>query len=72
VSRSVELGIELLIDDSPENLIRAIDLGILVATITHPWNREVCEEEDVVCAADWRELAAKLDPLLRRRASVRP
>ncbi len=72
VSRSVELGIELLIDDSPENLIRAIDLGMLVATITHPWNREVCEEEDVVCAADWRELAAKLDPLLRRRAGVRP
>jgi uncharacterized HAD superfamily protein len=72
VGRCVELGIELLIDDSPDNLLRAIDEGILVATIAHPWNREVCEEEDVVCAADWRELAARLDPLLRRRASIRP
>ena len=65
-------SIDLLIDDSPENIPRAIDHGILVATIAHPWNREVCEEEDVICAADWRGLAAKLDPLLRRRARVRP
>ena len=72
VGRCLDLGIELLIDDSPENILRAIDHGLLVATIAHPWNREVCEEEDVVCASDWRELAAKLDPLLRRRARVRP
>jgi len=67
VGRCVELGVELLIDDSPENLARAIDQGIVVATIAHPWNRDLCEEEDVVCAADWRELTARLDPLLRRR-----
>ncbi len=72
VGRCLDLEIDLLIDDSPENILRAIDHGILVATIAHPWNREVCEEEDVVCGADWRELAAKLDPLLRRRARVRP
>jgi len=72
VGRCLELDIELLIDDSPENLLRAIDHDILVATIAHPWNREVCDEEDVVCAPDWRELAAKLDPLLRQRARVGP
>jgi uncharacterized protein len=72
VGRCVELGIELLIDDSPLNLARAIEQGILVATISHPWNRDLCEEEDVICAADWKGLAAKLDPLLRRRARVRP
>ena len=72
VARCVDLGIELLIDDSPLNLARAIEHGILVATISHPWNRDLCEEEDVVCAKDWRGLAAKLDPLLRRRARVRP
>ncbi len=72
VGRCVELGIELLIDDSPLNLARAIDHGILVATIAHPWNRDLCEEEDIICAADWRVLAAKLDPLLRRRIRVRP
>ena len=71
VGRCVELGIELLIDDSPENLLRAIDHGLLVATIAHPWNRELCEEEDVVCARDWVELAQKLDPLLRGRSGVR-
>ena len=41
-----------------------------MATIGHPWNRDLCEEEDVICAADWHGLAAKLEPLLRRRAKV--
>jgi uncharacterized protein len=72
VARCVELGIELLIDDSPLNLARAIERGILVATISHPWNRDVCEEEDVVCADDWRGLAQKLEPLLRASAGIRP
>jgi len=70
VGRCVELGIELLIDDSPVNLSRAIDHGIAVATISHPWNRDVCEEEDVVCGSNWRELARGLDPLLRRRTNA--
>ncbi len=72
VARCVELGIDLLIDDSPLNLAKAIDHGILVATISHPWNRDVREEEDVICAQDWRGLAEQLDPLLRRRARVGP
>ncbi len=72
VARCVELGIGLLIDDSPLNLAAAIEQGIVVATILHPWNRDLCEEEDVICAEDWRGLEAKLDPLLRRRARVRP
>ncbi len=66
VGRCLELGIDLLIDDSPENLARAIGHGITVATIAHPWNRDLCEEEDVICAADWRGLASHLDPLVRR------
>ncbi len=70
VGRCLELGIELLVDDSPENLARAIEHGLIVATISHPWNRDVCEEEDVICGADWRELAAKLDLVLGRRANV--
>jgi uncharacterized protein len=72
VGRCVELGIELLIDDSPENLAAAIDRGILVATIAHPWNRELCDEEDVICAPGWHELAVQLDPVLRGRAKVGP
>ena len=64
VSRCEEIGIDLLIDESPENLRRAIDAGIVVATIEHPWNRELCETEDVVCGADWQELARNLEPVL--------
>jgi hypothetical protein len=52
------------------NLSRAVDEGLLVATITHPWNRDVCEEEDVICGADWQELAARLDPVLAARLEV--
>lgn len=72
VARCVELEIELLIDDSPINLARALEHGLLVATIVHPWNRDLCEIEDVISARDWAELAACLDPLLRRRVRRRP
>ena len=72
VGRCVELGIELLIDDSPVNLAEAIEHGMYVATIAHPWNRDLCEEEDVFCADDWEGLARELDPLLRRHMPVKP
>jgi hypothetical protein len=64
VARCVEIGIGLLIDDSPINLQRAIEEGIAAATLVHPWNEDVCETEDVICARDWHELAAKLEPSL--------
>ena len=64
VTRCEEIGIDLLIDDSPETLQRAIDAGITVATLEHPWNRELCETEDVICGKDWAELARNLDPVL--------
>jgi 5'(3')-deoxyribonucleotidase len=64
VSRCAELEIDLLIDDGPMNLSAALERGILAATIGHPWNRDVCEEEDIVCAQDWIELEALLEPVL--------
>jgi len=65
VSRCVEIGIELLIDDSPVNLEGAVEAGIRGATLAHPWNREICEVEDIVCAPDWRRLARALEPMLQ-------
>jgi uncharacterized protein len=64
VARCTELGIDVLIDDSPVNLLRAADAGIALATIAHPWNQDVCEDEDVICAPDWPTLARKLEPVL--------
>ena len=64
VSRCCEIGIDLLIDDAPLNIASALEKGIAVATIAHPWNSDVCEEEDVVCATDWRQLRERLAPLL--------
>ncbi|HYM46592.1 MAG TPA: hypothetical protein VES65_10610 [Solirubrobacteraceae bacterium] len=68
VSRCVELEIDLLIDDGPLNITAALERGIAAATIAHPWNRDVCEEGDVVSARDWFELARALEPLLSRRS----
>jgi hypothetical protein len=68
VSRCVELEVDLLIDDGPENLAAALERGIVAATIRHPWNRDVCEEEDVLCARDWPELDRLLEPLLGTEA----
>ncbi len=60
-----EHGIDLLIDDSPVNLEAAVDAGLRAATIGHPWNADICEEEDIVCAEDWPSLARALEPLLQ-------
>ena len=68
VSRCVELEVDLLIDDGPLNLTAALAQGIAAATIRHPWNRDVCEEEDVLCARDWPELERLLEPLLGAEA----
>jgi hypothetical protein len=57
VARCRELGVDLLIDDSPETLLRALDAGIRAATLRHPWNEHLCDGSHVTCAADWRELA---------------
>jgi uncharacterized protein len=59
------MGIEVLIDDTPDNLLRALDAGIVAATLRHPWNEDVCDaRREVICAADWQELARALEPLL--------
>jgi hypothetical protein len=67
VSRCVELEVDVLIDDGPENLAAALEHGIAAATLRHPWNRDLCEEEDVLCARDWFELEVLLGPLLARQ-----
>jgi hypothetical protein len=64
ISRCREIGIDILIDDSPVNLTRAAEAGITPATIEHPWNRELCEREGFVCAPDWPTLEQRLRPLL--------
>jgi uncharacterized HAD superfamily protein len=64
VARCRQIGIDLLIDDSPDTLLRAIDAGILAATLRHPWNEHVCDASRVTSAADWRELARVLAPVL--------
>jgi uncharacterized protein len=66
VTRCVELGIDILVDDSPVNLARARDEGILGATILHPWNREFDGQDGVVVANDWKELRERLEPRLDR------
>jgi uncharacterized protein len=66
VTRCSELGIDVLVDDSPVNIVRARDAGILPATIVHPWNTELVERDGVIGAPDWTELRAKLDPVLDR------
>jgi uncharacterized HAD superfamily protein len=64
VTHCREIAIDVLIDDSPVNLMKAGEAGITPATILHPWNRDLCEEEDIVCARDWPTLAKRLEPLL--------
>ena len=65
VTRCVELGIDVLIDDSPVNLTRAGEAGILGATLIHPWNEElVANGGGIVAGEDWFELRERLGPVL--------
>jgi uncharacterized HAD superfamily protein len=64
VARCAEIDIDVLIDDSPRNIEQALEAGIVVATLRHPWNTDVCDVEDVVAAADWAELEHALAPVL--------
>lgn len=64
VARCAALEIDLLIDDGPLNLAAALEHNIAAATLRHPWNRDLCEEEDILCARDWPELERLLEPLL--------
>jgi hypothetical protein len=66
VTRCVELGIDVLVDDSPVNLERAGVEGILGATLLHPWNRDFEGRDGVIVARDWDELAERLEPALER------
>ena len=65
LTRCREIGIELLVDDSPVNLAGAAQAGIAAATILHPWNAGAVAEHGVIAAPDWPGLARALDPLLR-------
>jgi uncharacterized HAD superfamily protein len=60
LARCSEIEIDVLIDDSPRNILGALDAGIVPATLAHPWNRDLCREEGVICAADWGQLAERL------------
>ena len=66
VSRCVELEIDVLVDDSPVNIVRAREAGIVPATIVHPWNEELVERDGVIGARDWDGLREQLEPVLER------
>ena len=67
IPRCVELEVDVLVDDSPVNIAKAIEAGIVPATLEHPWNQEICAVEGVISASDWHGLSAALEPVLAPR-----
>ncbi len=61
----MELDIDVLVDDSPVNIRRALEAGITPATILHPWNEEVAADGGVITGRDWDELRERLEPALQ-------
>jgi hypothetical protein len=39
-------------------------IAVDIDSILHPWNRELCEEEDIASAVDSPTLARRLEPVL--------
>jgi hypothetical protein len=67
ISRCVELGVDVLVDDSPVNIEAARAEGILAATLLHPWNEDLAAHDGVVAAPDWDGLREALEPHLSER-----
>lgn len=65
VDHCSDVGVALLIDDAPSNLEGALNRGIAVATIRHPWNQDLlAARPEITHGDDWHALAGALDPLL--------
>ncbi len=64
ISRCVELGIDVLVDDSPVNIAGAREHDILAASIEHPWNARLAGDDGVILARDWPSLRERLEPAL--------
>lgn len=64
ISRCVELNVDVLVDDSPANIRRAGERGIVAATLIHPWNRALVAAGAAIGAGDWFELRELLEPVL--------
>ncbi len=64
ITRCVELDIDLLVDDSPVNITRARERGMLAATLVHPWNRELVQQDGVVGGENWHELELAVNRVL--------
>ena len=71
VSRCVELGIDVLIDDSPVNLAPRAERGIVAATIVHPWNADLCERGGRDLRRGLARAGATLEPLLGGASATR-
>jgi hypothetical protein len=65
ITRCVEIGIDLLVDDSPVNIRAARENGILAATLIHPWNEELISEPGVFAAKEWPDLEQRVNEALR-------
>jgi beta-phosphoglucomutase-like phosphatase (HAD superfamily) len=64
ISRCVELGIDILVDDSPVNMRAAREKGMLAATLIHPWNEVLLREPGVISAQEWPELERRVNEAL--------
>jgi len=69
IPRCVELGIDVLVDDSPVNIERAREHGMLAATVSHPWNEALLDRDGVIGAPDWPELERRVDAALTGRVA---
>ena len=64
VPRCVELGIDVLADDSPVNIAKARAHGMVAATIIHPWNEDLVGQDGIYGGRDWFQLRDRLAPVL--------
>lgn len=65
----VELGINILIEDSGETSLECARAGIKVFLLDKPWNKNI-EQENIFRCFGWNEILEKLEVLRNERSSL--
>jgi 5'(3')-deoxyribonucleotidase len=59
----LDLGIDYMIEDSPEHALNCANSGIKCFLIEKPWNENSEEHENIIRVKDWKEILERLEEI---------
>jgi uncharacterized HAD superfamily protein len=56
-----DLGISMIVEDSPEEVDEFVNKGVKVHLLDKPWNRSVHDQDGVIRHSDWKSVINELE-----------